>query len=112
MTVSKKKVLEFLFEEDYRPLTFEGLRRGLGIAKDKDIQELFSFLASLEEEGVILKTIQGRYTPLKGKGMLVGILQGHAQGYAFLLPEAPGEADVFIPREKIKGAMQDRKSVV
>ncbi|NLJ56677.1 MAG: ribonuclease R [Firmicutes bacterium] len=112
MTVSKKKVLKFLFEKDYRPLTFEGLRKGLGIAKDRDIEELFSFLASLEEEGVVLKTVQGRYTPLKGKGMLVGVLQGHAQGYAFLLPEASGEADVFIPREKIKGAMHKDRVMV
>jgi ribonuclease R len=112
MAVSKKQVLKFLFKEDYKPLTFEGLRKGLSIAKDKDIQELFSFLASLEEEGIVFKTLQGRYTPLRGRGLLVGVLQGHPQGYAFLLPEAPGEADVFIPRERIKGAMHKDRVMV
>ena len=88
MAVSKKHVLKFLFEEDYKPLTFEGLRKVLGISQDKDVQELFRFLVSLEEEGVVYKTLQGRYSPLRGRGLLIGVLQGHPQGYAFLLPEA------------------------
>ena len=112
MTVSKKRILRFLFKEDYKPLTFEGLRKVLGISQDKDVQELFKFLVSLEEEGVVFKTLQGRYSPLRGRGLLVGVLQGHPQGYAFLLPEAPGEADVFIPQEKIKGAMHKDRVMV
>ncbi len=112
MAVSKKHVLKFLFEEDYKPLTFEGLRKVLGISQDKDVQELFRFLVSLEEEGVVYKTLQGRYSPLRGRGLLIGVLQGHPQGYAFLLPEAPGEADVFIPQERIKGAMHKDRVMV
>ncbi|NMB36279.1 MAG: ribonuclease R [Firmicutes bacterium] len=112
MSLSKKHVLKFLFEKDYKPLTFEGLRKGLGISQDKDVQELFQFLVSLEEEGVVFKTLQGRYSPLRGKGLLVGVLQGHPQGYAFLLPEAPGEADVYISQDKIKGAMHRDRVMV
>lgn len=112
MALSKKQILKFLFEKGYKPLTFEGICKALGISQDKDVQELFRFLVSLEEEGVVFQTLQGRYSPLRGKGLLIGVLQGHPQGYAFLLPETPGEADVFVSQEKIKGAMHKDRVMV
>ncbi len=105
MPVERKSVLSFLLLEDCRPRTFEALQQALQVTKEKDIAELYVMLTSLEKEGFICKTVQGRYAPLRGNGMLVGTLQGHNRGFAFLLPEAPGEADVFIPPDKTRGAL-------
>ena len=91
--------------EDCRPRTFEALQQALQVTKEKDVAELYVMLTSLEQEGYICKTVQGRYAPLRGNGMLVGTLQGHNRGFAFLLPEAPGEADVFIPPDKTRGGL-------
>jgi ribonuclease R len=110
--IKKEQVLSYLFREDYKPLTFEGLQKVLNIYKEEDIQELFQILTSLEKEGSVFKSLQGRYSPLRGMGLLVGVLQGHSQGYAFFLPEAPGEPDVFIQPEKLKGAMHKDRVVV
>ncbi|MEW5921924.1 MAG: ribonuclease R [Bacillota bacterium] len=112
MSTERKKVLNFLLQEDCRPRTFETLRQALDIKGEKEIAGLYSLLSSLEEEGFISKTEQGRYAPLRGNGMLVGILQGHNRGFAFLLPEAPGEADVFIPPDKTRGALHRDRVVV
>ncbi len=112
MSIKKKQVLSYLFQEEYKPLTLEGLQKALHIYKEEDIQELFQLLSSLEKEGSVFKTRQGRYIPLRGMGLLVGVLQGHSQGYAFLLPETPGEPDVFIPSEKLKGAMHKDRVMV
>lgn len=112
MGVKKKRVLSFLFRENYKPLTFEGLQKALNIYKEEDIRALFELLSSMEEEGSVVRSPQGRYSPLRGMGLLVGVLQGHPQGYAFLLPETPGEADVFIPPEKLRGAMHKDRVIV
>ncbi len=112
MTVNKKKVLNYIFQDDYKPLTFNDLARALKVNQDKEIQSLHRLLENMVHEGSLCKTPQGRYGPLRGMGMLTGILQGHQQGYAFLLPETPGEADVFIAPEKRSGAMHKDRVMV
>lgn len=112
MSVKKKKVLNLLFQKNYRPVTLQGIQTALQLTDDRDVQELYKTLDNLEREGSIIKTSQGRYTPLRGMGLLVGTIQAHAQGYAFLLPESPGESDVFIPPEKTGGAMHKDRVIV
>ena len=112
MPVERKSVLSFLLLEDCRPRTFEALQQALHVTKEKDIADLYVLLTSLEQEGYICKTLQGRYGPLRGNGMLVGTLQGHNRGFAFLLPEAPGEADVFIPPDKTRGGLHRDRVIV
>jgi len=110
--IKRKKLLEFLFRENYKPLDFKGLQKALKIYKKKDLQALFLLLDALEKEGFVMKTAQGHYTPKRGRGHLSGTIQGHPKGYAFLLPDTPGEKDVFIPRDKLHGAMHNDRVVV
>ena len=112
MSIKKKKILNLLFQQEYKPVTLQGIQAALKLTDDRDVQELYKALDLLEREGSIIKTSQGRYTPLRGMGLLVGTVQAHAQGYAFLLPESPGEADVFIPPEKKGGAMHKDRVMV
>jgi len=112
MSLERKSVIECLLQDDCRPCTFESLQQKLGLKGDKEIASLHLTLVALEEEGYICKTAQGRFAPLRGNGMLVGTLQGHSRGFAFLLPEAPGEADIFIPPDKTQGALHRDRVIV
>jgi ribonuclease R len=112
MSIKKKKLLKHLFHKDYKPTTFEGLKKAMKVRSGKDIRELNRLLNSLEGSGSLTKTEEGHYSPLSDMGLLTGRVEGHAEGYAFLLPDAPGEADVFIPPEKIGGALHKDKVVV
>ena len=112
MSIERKSVLSFLLQEDCRPRTFEAVQQALDVRDEKEIADLYVMLTSLEKEGFICKTAQGRYAPLRGNGMLVGTLQGHYRGFAFLLPEAPGEADVFIQPDKTRGALHRDRVIV
>ena len=69
-------------------------------------------LKALEESGSLLKTEQGHYRLLSGMDFLVGRIEGHAEGYAFLIPDTPGKTDVFIPPEKMGGALHKDKVMV
>ncbi len=112
MRIKEKKVLNLMFREDYRPLTFEGLQRALDVTGDRDIHALYVMLEKLEKDGSVVKTVQGRYSPLQGIGLLLGKIQAHFQGYAFLIPEALGVKDVFIPPDKMGGAMHNDRVIV
>jgi len=112
MSINKRSILKHLFNKNYKPATFEDLLKALNVTGDEDIKELYRLLESMEKEGSLVRTLQGRYTPLRGLGLFVGELQGHSQGFAFLLPDAPGEQDVFISKEKLGGAMHKDRVLV
>jgi len=112
MGIKKRKVLNLMFQENYRPLTFEGLQKALNITGEREVQELYNMMEKLEKDGSVIKTRQGRYSPLQGIGLLLGKIQAHFQGYAFLIPEAVGEKDVFIPPDKMGGAMHNDRVIV
>ncbi len=112
MSLKKKRVLQYLFNPDYKPATLQGLQKALHVTGDEDIKELSRLLASMEKEGSLIKTSQGRYAPLRGLGHYAGELQGHAQGYAFLLPDSPGERDVYISGENLGGALHKDRVLV
>ncbi len=112
MSLKRKKVLNFLFQESYEPLTYEGLKKALHVKREKDARRLSHLLKDLEQEGSLAKNVKGRYAPVKGMGLVTGTLQGHPEGYAFLLPEAEGEADVFIPPGKMGGAVHKDRVLV
>jgi len=112
MGIKKKRVLNLMFQDNYRPLTFEGLQKALNITGDRETQELYTMLEKLEKDGSVFKTLQGRYSPLQGMGLLLGKIQVHFQGYAFLIPEAIGEKDVFIAPDKMRGAMHHDRVIV
>lgn len=112
MGIKKKRVLNLMFQDNYRPMTFEGLQNALNITGDRETRELYTLMEKLEKDGSVFKTLQGRYTPLQGMGLLLGKIQAHFQGYAFLIPEAPGEKDVFIPPDRMGGAMHHDRVIV
>lgn len=112
MAFKKKKLLNYLFDKDYQPVTFEELQKEMNITKEKDKQRLKRFIKSLEKEGSLVKSNGGKYLPLKKKGTLKGTIQSHDRGFAFLLPEASDEDDVYIPRGKVKGAMHEDRVLV
>ncbi len=112
MAFKKKKLLNYLFDKDYQPVTFEELQKEMNITKEKDKQRLKRFIKTLEKEGSLVKSNGGKYLPLKKKGTLKGTIQSHDRGFAFLLPEASDEDDVYIPRGKVKGAMHEDRVLV
>jgi ribonuclease R len=112
MGIKEKKVLNLMFQEGYRPLTFEGLQKALNVKSDREIQVLYAMLEKLEKDGSVVKTLQGRYSPLQGIGLFLGKIEAHFQGYAFLIPEALGVRDVFIPPDKMGGAMHNDRVIV
>ncbi|MEC0493703.1 ribonuclease R [Bacillus glycinifermentans] len=99
------KLLAFMKEEAYKPLTVQELEEMLEITDADEYKELVKALVTLEEKGLIVRTRSNRYGLPEKMNLIKGKISAHAKGFAFLLPEDPSFDDVFIPPSELGTAM-------
>jgi ribonuclease R len=111
--MDKEKILNSMRDSTYKPLTVEELTAKFHI---DDIPVFLELLRELEREGDIICTRKNKYGIPEKMGLLVGYLQAHAKGYAFLIPERKPlkykGGDVYISSENTVGAMNNDKVIV
>lgn len=108
--VDRQRVLGF-FRDNPRPLSMREIARRMGLSST-GLRALKKTMRELVQEGQVLRTKRGLYGPLEKMELLTGYFEAHRDGYGFVIPEAPGEPDVFIPPRHTMHAMEgDRVSV-
>ncbi|WHM23014.1 ribonuclease R [Bacillus subtilis] len=100
-----EKLLSFMKEEAYKPLTVQELEEMLNITEAEEFKELVKALVALEEKGLIVRTRSERYGIPEKMNLIKGKISAHAKGFAFLLPEDTSLSDVFIPPNELNTAM-------
>ena len=108
---TKSKIVDFMKEQAYKPLTAEELRQEFNIS-ERDKNKFLDLLEEMENDGLIIKNRKERYGVPERMDLVVGRLQGHAKGFGFLIPDNPEQEDVYISIEDIKGAMHNDRVVV
>lgn len=104
--MERERLLDYMREKIYKPLTASELVEALEI---KDVKPFFDLLNQLEKEGAIVLTKKHKYGLTEKMGLLAGRIQGHPKGFGFLIPDLACHPDVFINPEDLNGAMhQDR----
>lgn len=108
---AREKILKFMGNQAYRPMTEKELLAEFNIPKDqyKFMQKL---LHELVEEGFIFQDKSGRYGLPEKMDLVAGRLEGNQQGFGFLIPDDPTREDIFISRENMQGAMHNDKVFV
>lgn len=106
----KEKLLSFMQEEAYKPVTAEELAQIFNIDK-KELGVFYSVLDIMESEGLVVKTRKNKYGILDKMNLVAGKLQGHPKGFGFLIQDTPGTDDIFIPAENMNGAMNNDRIV-
>jgi len=99
------KLLAFMKEEAYKPLTVQELEEAFGIEDSAEFKDFVKALVAMEDQGIVVRTRSNRYGLPEKMNLLKGKLIGHAKGFAFLDPEDPSLDDVFIPPTELKTAM-------
>ena len=110
MSKITEKILDFMKQEAYKPITEDELADIFNMNK-KDIKEFHSVLESMEKEGLIVKTRKNTYGVPEKMNLVVGKLQGHPKGYGFIIPDDETMEDVFVPAENLNGAMNNDRVV-
>jgi ribonuclease R len=107
----KEKILAFMKEEAYKPLTFQELLQVFEI-EGKMKKALLVALNELEDEGKIIFTRTERYGIPEKMNLIIGTLEGHQKGYAFLRPDDKNMKDIFISPVDMNGAMHGDRVIV
>ncbi|SKA93672.1 RNAse R [Caloramator quimbayensis] len=111
MSIIKDKLLAFMKEEAYKPMTAEELSNIFDV-DFKELKTFYKILDEMEEEGLIVKTRKNRYGILEKMNLVVGKLQGNPKGYGFLIPDDVGIEDIYVSGENMNGAMNNDRVIV
>src|SRR5437870_8698354 len=106
----REQVLALLSRKDYRPLNKIDIARKLGLTASERVA-LRKILRELERAGEIARIRKNRFVLPAEADLVAGKLSIHQAGYGFLVPETPGEPDVFIAAENIGTAMHGDRVV-
>ncbi len=106
------RILSYMKEEAYKPLTVQELEEVFGIDDSSEFKEFVKTLVYMEEKGLVVRTRSNRYGLPEKMNLIRGKLTGHAKGFAFVTPEEPGMDDIFIPPHEVNGAMHGDMVIV
>ncbi len=104
----KKEILEFMKREAYRPLSADELGRALQFHDRADFMKV---LQEMESEGKVICTRKMKYGLPEKMNLVVGKLQGHPNGFGFLIQDIPEVPDVFIGADNLNGALHNDRVV-
>lgn len=106
------RLLTYMKEESYKPLTVQELEEVLGIEGSDGFRDFVKSLVYMEERGLVVRTRANRYGLPEKMNLVRGKISGHAKGFAFLIPDEQGVDDVFIPPHEINGALNGDVALV
>ncbi|WP_350344239.1 ribonuclease R [Proteinivorax tanatarense] len=106
----KEKILSYMLEEAYKPLTFDELIKKFQL-EQQDVNSFKNILDEMEKQGEIIQTRTKRYGVPERMNLVVGRLQGHSKGFGFILSTDPEKEDVFVSPEDMNGALHNDKVV-
>jgi ribonuclease R len=107
----QEQLLDFMREKAYKPLTQAELVSSLNLEQGEVVM-LAKALDYMEKEGLVVKNRRGRYGVPEKMNLVVGRIEGHAKGYAFLLPDDPNIEDIYINHSDLNGAMHGDRVMV
>lgn len=99
------KLLSYMKEEAYKPLTVQELEEAFGIEGSENFKDFVKALVVMEEKGLVVRTRSNRYGLPEKMNLVRGKVSAHAKGFAFVIPEEQGMDDIFIPPNETSNAM-------
>ncbi len=106
----KEDILAYLRKKAGRPLPFRELSSRMGV-RNTDRRRFKRLLRDLVDEGEVVRTKRGLYGSSVEMAMVTGHFEAHREGFGFVIQEAPGQKDVFIPARATASAMNGDRVV-
>lgn len=106
----KPEDIKSLFKKRTKPLSFEEILSLLSLPKKKS-KDLKRLLKEMVKKGELVRTRKGHYGPPEEMSLVTGYFEAHRDGYGFVIPEKPGERDIFIPARLSGGAMDNDRVI-
>lgn len=105
---SKQALLKKIRRILVHPLTMAEIKRKLDLPGKSPVIKQIKELA---KKGEIVKIRGGRYGLPEQMNLVIGTIQGHQDGFGFVIPETEGEKDIFIGSKNFQLSMHGDKVV-
>ncbi|HET7522064.1 MAG TPA: ribonuclease R [Bacillales bacterium] len=99
------RLLSFMREEAYKPLKISELEAAFHVKDSSEFKEFVQTLNYMEEQGLVVRTRSNRYGVPERMNLVKGKVQGHAKGFAFIIPDAEGQDDIYVAPSDLNDAM-------
>ncbi|MCL2830291.1 MAG: ribonuclease R [Betaproteobacteria bacterium] len=107
---SREYVLQIL-EREGKPTRFEHLCALLDVRKQES-EHFRRRLGAMEREGQLMQNRKGAYIVPERAHLIPGRIEGHKDGYGFLLPDDDAETDIFLDARQMSGALHGDRALV
>ncbi len=110
-TTPKQRILSFFSSKPRQRFGFKEIQKAMG-ASAQGKEEILSALRELTREGHLIRLKKNHYALPAGQNIIIGKVQGHPDGFGFLIPEESGKEDVYLNRREMRRVMHgDRVQV-
>ncbi len=106
---SREFILDLLKQEQ-RPLSHVQLCSELGLVTDEQIEALRRRLRAMERDGQLIHTRRGGYGLVDSMDLIRGRVQGHRDGFGFLVPD-DGSDDLYLHNRQMRRVFDGDKVV-
>ncbi|MCB1964601.1 MAG: ribonuclease R [Candidatus Accumulibacter sp.] len=106
---SREYILQIL-EEQGRPVSFDALCALLDMQRH-ELELLQRRLRAMEREAQVLRNRKGAYILPERASLIAGRIEGHPDGYGFLVPDDGGE-DLFLEARQMSKALHRDRALV
>ncbi len=109
--IPSREFIMALLEEAGQPLRREQIREALKLDGEEQIEALQRRLRAMERDGQLLFNRRNEYCLAAKVELITGRVQGHSQGFGFVIPEQGGD-DLLLPAHEMRAIMHgDRVAV-
>lgn len=109
--VPSREAIMALLEEAGQPKSMKKILDGLGVDDEDGKIAIRRRLKAMVRDGQLLKNRKNLFGVAKQMGMICGLIQGHPDGFGFVIPEAGGE-DIFLSAREMRQVLHGDKVMV
>ena len=98
----KKRIVSFINDDNYKPMTLTEIGIALGL---ENSQEIMNVMRELIEDMYVIVTKKDRIISPNQAGVFVGKFISHRKGFGFVESDKEDERDLYIASKDVNGAM-------
>ncbi len=102
---SREWIMEYLAGEG-KAVSWQHLCQALDINTDDELEGLRRRLKAMVRDGQLMTNRRGSYALVQQLDLVPGRVQGHREGFGFLIPD-DGSADIFLPPGEMAAVFND-----
>ncbi|MFI0471788.1 ribonuclease R [Halomonas sp. HMF6819] len=85
-----------------KPITHENMSRMLGIEDEDHLEAVRRRMAAMERDGQVLRDRRGAYALIDKLDLIKGKVQGHRDGFGFVLRDDGKKPDIVLPARQMR----------